>query len=72
MRQLSPRELETKTFEKTQELANLKFQLALHQLDNTSKVKLARRELAQMKTLMREFDLRIVRKSKTSRVGENY
>ncbi|MFH0765653.1 MAG: 50S ribosomal protein L29 [Calditrichota bacterium] len=66
MRQLTQRELETKAAEKAQELANLKFQLALHQLDDTSKVKITRRELARMKTMMREFDLGIVRRSKNS------
>ncbi len=59
IRELSKEELEASVAEKAEELANLKFQLALHQLDNTSKVRIARRELARMKTILQEFRLGI-------------
>ena len=54
IRELTPGELETRVAEKAEELANMKFQLALHQLDNTAKVHITRRELARMKTILQE------------------
>ena len=54
IRELNPNELETKLGEKSEEVANIKFQLALHQQDNTAKIRIARRELAKMKTIMNE------------------
>ncbi len=54
IRDLSPSELEIKLGEKSEEVANIKFQLALHQQDNTAKIRIARRELARMKTVMNE------------------
>lgn len=59
IRDLSASEVTGKEQEKAEELANLKFQLALHQLDNKSKVKTARRELARLKTIRREHELKI-------------
>ena len=54
IRELSAEELESKIEEKSEELANIKFQLALHQLDNTAKVPILRRDLARLKTIFRE------------------
>jgi len=54
IRELSPEELAEKFSEKEEEVANLRFQHALHQLDNTDKVRIVRRELARMKTIMQE------------------
>ena len=59
IRELSPNELETKLGEKAEEVANIKFQLALHQQDNTAKIRIARRELAKMKTIMNEHTMGI-------------
>ncbi len=59
IRELSYQELQDKVAEKAEELANLKFQLALHQLDNTAKVRIARREYSRMKTILREHELGI-------------
>ena len=56
IRDLDPKELAAKVDEKTEETFNLKFQHALHQLDNTAKVRLARRELARMKTILVEHE----------------
>jgi len=57
IRELSYQELQDNIVEKAEELANLKFQLALHQLDNTAKVKTARREYSRMKTILKEHEL---------------
>ena len=54
IREFSAQELEDKVAEKAEELANLKFQHALHQLDNTAKVRITRRELARMRTILKE------------------
>ncbi len=54
IRELSAQELEDKVAEKAEELANIKFQHALHQLDNTAKVRITRRELARMRTILKE------------------
>ena len=54
IRELSAQELEDKVAEKAEEVANLKFQHALHQLDNTATVRTARRELARLKTILKE------------------
>ncbi|MDP8238646.1 MAG: 50S ribosomal protein L29 [Candidatus Hatepunaea meridiana] len=54
IRELSIQELEDNLSDKAEELANLKFQHALHQLDNTGKVRIAKRELARLKTIYNE------------------
>ncbi len=68
IRELLAEELREKVTEKEEEVANLKFQLALHQIDNTAKVKIAKRELATLKTIERERQLNI-RTGKTSDVA---
>jgi large subunit ribosomal protein L29 len=59
IRQLPLEELKVKLRDTTEELTNLKFQLALHQLDNTSKVRLLRRDVARLKTVLHEIELGI-------------
>ncbi len=56
IRELSHKELIEKFDEKMEEVANLKFQHALHQLENTDKVRIAKRELARMKTILVEHE----------------
>ena len=68
IRELSPRELADMVVEKAEELTNLKFQLALHQLDNTAKVRIARRELARLQTIQKEHQLGI-RKLTSADIG---
>jgi large subunit ribosomal protein L29 len=50
-------EIENRLKETEEELSNLNFQLATHQLDNTDRVRLVRRDVARIKTVLREFDL---------------
>ena len=73
IRELSREELENKIEEKSEELANLKFQLALHQLDNTSKVRIVRRELARLKTIYKEHQsgLRLLKGDTSMSVQES-
>jgi len=57
LRSLTDVELTQKLHEAYQELFNLRFRLATKQLDNTSRVSVVRREIARVKTIMREREL---------------
>lgn len=59
IRELSATELAAKIQDTTEELANIKFQLSLHQLENSAKVRKVRRDLARMLTIKKELDLGI-------------
>jgi large subunit ribosomal protein L29 len=57
MRQLPVDELKVRLRDALEELTNLKFQHALHQLDNPLKVRLLRKDIARLRTLLREHEL---------------
>ena len=57
LRQLSYRELEEQLAEAKEELFNLRFQLITNQLDNTARITQVRRDVARIKTVMREQEL---------------
>ncbi len=59
IREMSPSELADSIKDKQEELANLKFQKSLHQLDNVTQVRTVRRELARLETIYREHILKI-------------
>ncbi|NLY86624.1 MAG: 50S ribosomal protein L29 [Tissierellia bacterium] len=61
VRQLSDTELNNKLNELKAELFNLRFQLATGQLDNPSRIKQVRKDIARVKTIMRERELGIRR-----------
>jgi large subunit ribosomal protein L29 len=54
LRNLGDAELDQKLHEAHQELLNLRFQQATKQLDNTSRLRVVRREIARLKTIKRE------------------
>lgn len=56
-RDLSVEELKTKETELKQELFNLRFQKATGQLGNTAMIVKSRRNLACVKTVLREMEL---------------
>ena len=56
---LTGEEINQRLRDAEEELANLKFQHATHQLDNTLKVRIARRDVARLKTVMHEIKLGI-------------
>ncbi|MBN1893786.1 50S ribosomal protein L29 [bacterium] len=58
IRQLPLEELKVRLRDSEEELTNLKFQLALRQLDNPLKVRYARRDIARLKTVIRENELK--------------
>jgi len=59
LKNLDEKEIRQRLTEAEEELANLKFQLASHQLDNTAKVKIARRDVAKLRTVVHEMELGI-------------
>jgi len=61
MRNLSGSELEQKLAELKEELFNLRFQLATGQLDNPMRIRDVRRDIARVKTIIRERELNIKR-----------
>ncbi len=57
LRQLTYRELEEKLGEAKEELFNLRFQFVTNQLDNTARITQVRRDVARVKTVMREQEI---------------
>ena len=57
LNKLSKDELNTKLRDNQEALVNLRFQKALQQLDHPQQIRLIRREIAQVKTAIREFEL---------------
>lgn len=55
LRELSREELEEKSTELSQELFNLRFQKATGQLGNTAAIPKAKKDLARVKTVLREM-----------------
>ena len=60
-------ELAEKLDEAKEELFNLRFQLATNQLDNTARLRQVRREVARIKTVMREQELDAWRRQQEGR-----
>ena len=54
---LTKSELETKLADNQEALVNLRFQKAMQQLEHPQMIKLLKREIAQVKTVIREFEL---------------
>ena len=54
IRELSLKELQAKDLDLQQELFNLKFQLQTGQLENAAKIKVIKKDLARVKTILRE------------------
>lgn len=57
IKELNRAEIDVRLKEALEEYSNLKFRLALHQLDNPLKVRTARRDIARLKTVLKEFGL---------------
>ena len=54
VRAMSPDQLKEELLKLKKEVFNLRFQMAAGQLENTARVRQARRDLARIKTIMRE------------------
>ncbi|NOZ07458.1 MAG: 50S ribosomal protein L29 [FCB group bacterium] len=57
LKDLSKEELEIKLSDNMEALMNLRFQKALQQLEHPQQIKLLRREIAQIKTAIKEYEL---------------
>ena len=57
LNKLSRDELNTKLRDNQEALVNLRFQKALQQLDQPQQIRLIKREIAQVKTAIREIEL---------------
>jgi large subunit ribosomal protein L29 len=60
LRDLSDDEIETKLAEAKEELFNLRFQLVTGQLDNPMAIKIMRKEIARILTVIRERELAVL------------
>ena len=60
---MSRMELETKLNDNMDALQNLRFQKALQQIENPLQIRVLKREIAQVKTVLRELDLGIRKKN---------
>ena len=58
LRELSDTELDKKLADLKEELFHLRFQHAINQLDNPMRLKAVRKEIAIVKTVMRERELK--------------
>jgi large subunit ribosomal protein L29 len=57
LRELGDEELQQKCQELSEELFNLRFQLATSQIENVSRMTVVRRDIARVKTIQRERQL---------------
>ena len=57
LRELTMEELEERLVEAKEELFNLRFQLATNQLDNTSRISTVKKDIARIRTVMREAEI---------------
>jgi large subunit ribosomal protein L29 len=55
LRELSQNELQLKLKDLKEELFNLRFQLAINQLDNPMRITAVKRDIARVSTVMREL-----------------
>ncbi|CAN5171473.1 50S ribosomal protein L29 [soil metagenome] len=60
LRRLSSDELETSLKESKEELFNLRFQAATGQLENSTRLRTVRRDIARIYTVLRERELGII------------
>ncbi|QGU96487.1 50S ribosomal protein L29 [Clostridium bovifaecis] len=60
LRQISAQELSTKLNDLKAELFNLRFQLATGQLENPMRIRQVKKSIAQVKTILREKELKVL------------
>lgn len=57
LRDMSVEELQTKLTELKEELFNLRFQLAVNQLENSSRIGSVKKDIARISTVLRQMEL---------------
>jgi len=60
IRNLSNDEIQEAIQDKTEELFNLRFQLATNQLENTGRLKQTRKDIARLKTIRKEKEMELM------------
>lgn len=58
IREFTAAELNEKLAESKKELFNLRFQLAINQLENPMRIKAVKKDIAKIKTVLRELELK--------------
>ena len=58
LREMTVEDLNTKLGELKEELFNLRFQLAINQLDNPTRITAVKRDIARVNTVLRENELK--------------
>ena len=58
VRELTTAELESKLKDLEAELFNLRFQLAINQLDNPMRISAVKKDIARVKTILRENEIK--------------
>lgn len=58
IRELQENELNKKLADLKEELFNLRFQHAINQLDNPQRLKAVKKDIARVKTILREIELK--------------
>lgn len=59
IQQLSKDEIELRLEDATEELANLRFQNSMHQLDNPLRIRSVKKDIARLRTALNEIELGI-------------
>ena len=57
IRKLSPKELDAKLLELKDELFKLRFQQAVNQLENPTRINAVKKDIARVKTVIRDIEL---------------
>ncbi|MDO4830194.1 MAG: 50S ribosomal protein L29 [Clostridia bacterium] len=57
IREMTSEELQTKLAELKEELFNLRFQLAVNQLENSSRIGAVKKDIARVSTILRQREL---------------
>ncbi len=57
LREMSPEKLEEQLKDLKKELFNLRFQHAINQLDNPTRIAAVKKDIARVKTLLREIEM---------------
>ena len=57
LRELTGEELQTKLTELKEELFNLRFQLAVNQLENSNRIGAVKKDIARVSTILRQREL---------------
>jgi large subunit ribosomal protein L29 len=58
IRELGYAELSAKLKDLKSELFNLRFQIAINQLENSSRINIVKKDIAKIKTILREIELK--------------